>query len=101
MAMILKDVYVAHNETILKGNKENQNDIQQYSCLCYPGTLAEWLRRGPAKAVCNACESSNLSGVDKYLFFLFASGTSRNIQMIKLFSNNIRRTLPKLEFEKL
>jgi hypothetical protein len=28
------------------------------------GTLAEWLRRGPAKAVCNACESSNLSGVD-------------------------------------
>ena len=28
------------------------------------GTLAEWLRRGPAKAVCYACVSSNLTGVD-------------------------------------
>ncbi len=27
------------------------------------GTLAEWLRRGPAKAVCYACVSSNLTGV--------------------------------------
>ena len=34
------------------------------------GTLAEWLRRGPAKAVCNACESSNLSGVGNNFGFL-------------------------------
>ena len=33
------------------------------------GTLAEWLRRGPAKAVCYACVSSNLTGVDPYLAF--------------------------------
>jgi hypothetical protein len=28
------------------------------------GTLAEWLRRSPAKAVGYACVSSNLTGVD-------------------------------------
>ena len=37
----------------------------QKSC----GTLAEWLRRGPAKAVCYACVSSNLTGVDCFHFF--------------------------------
>jgi hypothetical protein len=30
------------------------------------GALAEWLRRGPAKAVCYACVSSNLTGVECY-----------------------------------
>ena len=33
------------------------------------GTLAEWLRRGPAKAVGYACVSSNLTGVVTHFFF--------------------------------
>ena len=32
------------------------------------GTLAEWLRRGPAKAVGYACVSSNLTGVVTFFF---------------------------------
>ena len=36
------------------------------------GTLAEWLRRSPAKAVRNACESSNLSGVETFLLHKFS-----------------------------
>jgi hypothetical protein len=34
------------------------------------GTLAEWLRRGPAKAVRYACVSSNLTGVEFFCFFM-------------------------------
>jgi hypothetical protein len=33
------------------------------------GTLAEWLRRSPAKAVGYACVSSNLTGVDTFYFW--------------------------------
>jgi hypothetical protein len=33
------------------------------------GTLAEWLRRSPAKAVGYACVSSNLTGVDVFCFW--------------------------------
>ena len=35
------------------------------------GALAEWLRRSPAKAVCYACVSSNLTGVETILFASF------------------------------
>ena len=43
------------------------------------GTLAEWLRRGPAKAVGYACVSSNLTGV-ALVFEKF----SENFQKIKI-----------------
>ena len=46
----------------------------------FPGTLAEWLTRGPATSEENVvartfgCESSNLSGVDVCYFALLPSG---------------------------
>ena len=34
-------------------------------------TMAEWLRRGPAKLVLFECASSNLVGVEVFVFMLF------------------------------
>ena len=46
------------------------------------GTLAEWLRRGPAKAVGYACVSSNLTGVVVHFFSFFLHSKQRKTRGI-------------------
>ena len=61
------------------------------------GTLAEWLRRSPAKAVCYACESSNLSGVE--IFFSSGKKASSGSFTFELESNNGQHTQQYFDFD--
>ena len=49
------------------------------------GTLAEWLRRSPAKAVGHACVSSNLTGVVTTFFHSFFKFIYLFIYLVRVF----------------
>ena len=51
----------------LSGQPSTGNPVGQ-GCVASSDTLAEWLRRRPAKPVCSARVGSNPTGVDPFLF---------------------------------
>ena len=67
----------------------NRQILPRYTAVsCVQGTLAEWLRRGPAKAVGYAFVSSNLTGVDTFRFcrsFLLSILTFNSEELSKFY----------------
>ena len=56
----------------------------------YEDTLAEWLRRWPAKSMGFSRESSNLSGVDIFCyFFIFPPNINKEFERVCLIESSV------------